>query len=124
MRPAHPLTKPLPRLTALLCTLAIGAILIWQYQQQEAGQCFWSEARFSEWQKGQGWIPIGRFEPGFPACIRRVQHAEGDLHFTRADGSRHTYSGFGAYPLKVVHLRAWYGARFEMVMRGEGVERR
>ena len=87
-----------------------------------AGAAWWvmgwqARDRFAATVKAEGWIQIGRFGDGWPARVRAQYDGYESLAFQRADGSRHEYTGFHGYRLRVVTLTAIDGSETIVVLR-------
>jgi len=57
-------------------------------------------------QRAVGYLKTGHFGKNWPATVAEVISEDDGIAFVRRDGTKHNYTGFEGYRMKVVRLRA------------------
>lgn len=57
-------------------------------------------------QQAAGYLKTGYFGKHWPATVSEIKNDNDGIVFIRKDGTRHTYSKFGGYRMRMVRLRA------------------
>ncbi|MGW8313186.1 MAG: hypothetical protein ACWGOL_08145 [Desulfuromonadales bacterium] len=57
-------------------------------------------------QMAAGYVKIGTFGNHWPATVTEIDKNKGEIEFVRQDGSRHHYTKFNGYDMKMIRLMA------------------
>ncbi|BCR04975.1 hypothetical protein DESUT3_20440 [Desulfuromonas versatilis] len=81
------------------------------------GQHFASIDQLVSAQEGSGYVRTGSFGSSWPATVTEVLNGRDGISFTRANGTRHNYTGFKGYRMQVVRLQGPAQAEVLVVFR-------
>lgn len=68
-------------------------------------------------QLAAGYLKVGYFGKFWPAAVTEIADAEDGIVFYRSDGTRHTYTGFEGYRMKMVRLLGDNGKETIIIFR-------
>ena len=71
-------------------------------------------------QQAAGYLRTGYFGKHWPATVTEIHTDHDGISFVRKSGTRHSYTGFGGYRMKVVHLSGPGEQETIVVFRSEG----
>ena len=75
-------------------------------EELKAGQSFASLEELVENQRAEGFLRTGYFGKHWPATVMEIATDRHKISFVRQDGTKHNYTGFHGYDMKMVRLRA------------------
>jgi hypothetical protein len=100
------LPRPVRRLLPLLLLLLVASkIGFCSRHSGQYGQRFAALAELKEQQRESGYVWIGNFGKDWPARVVEITTSRDQISFTRKNGTRHSYTGFAGYTLKMIRLQ-------------------
>lgn len=97
--------KQVQRLLPLLLLLLVANhIGFCSHRDKQQGERYASLVDLEHQQRESGFVKIGRFGSDWPARVVEITTSRDQISFTRQNGTRHSYTGFEGFTLKMIRL--------------------